>query len=115
MGVVGGIVRMWNVHPEMMCRRHLLGEHCEMHMFAGCIQKRKSINGYVEKGLVETGNIGKRHDSLAREMERRGYRHASPLRPPKCGIGGRVDSGKSARELRKRCRECRSRQSRPQT
>ena len=35
-------MRMWLVNPALLCRQHLLGEHVEMHMFAGHI-----LEGYV--------------------------------------------------------------------
>ena len=36
-------MRMWNVDPKLMCNKHLLGEHVEMHMFFGTIQKGISM------------------------------------------------------------------------
>ena len=102
-------MRMWNVDPGLMCRRHLLGEHVEMHMFVGAIRKGMPIKGYVERGLVETGNIGKRHDELAGEMEERGYAHNSPLADFSCESDGFVDVEKNLEELRSRCPECRER------
>ena len=34
---------MWNIKTEKMCNQHLLGEHVEMHMFVGTLNKNKSI------------------------------------------------------------------------
>jgi hypothetical protein len=71
---------MWNIPPEVMCNKHLLGEHVEMHLIVGTILKGKSIKGYIEKGLVETDNIRKRHDELVHEMIfHRQMNHNSPL------------------------------------
>lgn len=108
----GKIMRMWNIQPKLLCRRHLLGEHVEMHMFAGCVSKGKSLVGYIEKGLVEIGNIINRHDELALEMVRRGYKHNSKCqhRDAIQVIEGRVYVGESLRELAHRCPECRLRQ-----
>ncbi len=47
-------MRMWNVLPEYLCRKHLLGEHVEMHMFVGTIKRGVSLNGYIKNKLVET-------------------------------------------------------------
>lgn len=102
-------MRMWNVDPRLMCREHLLGEHLEMHMFAGAIRKGSSVRGYIENGLVETGNIKGRHDELVTEMERRGYKHNSPLEDPCCEENGFVDGEKNLGELKSRCPECRER------
>ena len=103
-------MRMWNVPPEMMCRRHLLGEHLEMHMFAGAIKCGRSLKGYLEKGLVETGNISARHDELAAEMQRRGYRHNSPLEGFVIVVSvGSVNTERSIAELCRRCPHCKKR------
>jgi hypothetical protein len=77
-----------------------------MHMFVGTLRRGKNIDGYIAKGLVVTGNIRARHDELAAEITRRGYRHRSPLvfRPP--FSRGRVDVKKNLRELSRRCAEC---------
>ena len=45
-------MRMWMVPPSKMCRKHLLGEHVELHMIAACLRLGKSIRGYVETGLI---------------------------------------------------------------
>jgi hypothetical protein len=101
-------MRMWKVNPELMCNQHLLGEHVEMHMFVGTLNKRKSILGYLEKGLVEVHNIRKRHDELASEMKRRKFRHNSPLPKFKYKKTGKVDSKANIQELKKRCKKCRN-------
>lgn len=102
-------MRMWKVPPKCLCRNHLLGEHAEMHMYAGAIRKKRSIRGHIEKGQVETHSIKPRHDALAKEMERRGYRHNSPLRFHTKRRAGKVDVQGNLRELARRCRECRKR------
>ena len=102
-------MRMWNVKPEYLCRKHLLGEHVETHMFVGTINKGTSINGYVEKGLVEVHNISKRHDELKDEMIQRGMNHNSDL--PICDLWeeGIIDVDNNIQELKRRCPECRQR------
>jgi hypothetical protein len=37
---------MWMVDPRQMCRQHLLGEHNELHMFAGTMRKGIGLAGY---------------------------------------------------------------------
>ena len=100
---------MWRVTPTKMCDRHLLGEHAEMHMFIGTINRGKSIKGFLEKKLVEVHHIRERHDRLVREMEKRGMNHKSLLPQYKEVNLGRVDIRKNEKELKKRCRECRKR------
>jgi hypothetical protein len=98
-------MRMWNVNPRIMCRNHLLGEHLEMHMFVGCLNKGKSIEGYLD-GLLEIHNLKKRHRELVKEMGRRGYNHNSPLPKFKVKKRGKINSKKSRKELLKRCKKC---------
>ena len=69
---------MWNVDPRLLCQRHLLGEHKELHMFVGAVQKGRSVAGFLY-GLVDPHLVLVRHNELVGEMRRRGYRHDSPL------------------------------------
>lgn len=102
-------MRMWNVDPRILCRVHLLGEHVEMHMFLGAYRKNTNLSGYLRKGLVELHNIKERHDALAFEMLRRGYKHDSPMLKVDIQVAGRVDLAKSYKELNARCEHCRAR------
>ncbi len=98
---------MWKVDPKRMCDRHLLGEHNEIHMFIGCLLSGKSIAGYISKGLVEVHSLRTRHDELVREMQRRGFRHFSPLPDFEEFSAGLVDVRANEEELRRRCSRCR--------
>lgn len=100
-------MRMWNIKPESMCRKHLLGEHVEMHMFVGTIKRGKSIQGYLDNQLVETGKIKKRHNALVKEMLKRGYNHNSPLNDEFIEAGY-ADAEANEVELLRRCSDCRS-------
>lgn len=100
---------MWNVDVKKMCKNHLLGEHLEMHMFAGCLKKGKNLHGYINNNLVEIHNIKKRHAALVKEMIKRKYSHNSPLESFKVFKEGKVDSKKNLKELKKRCVNCRKR------
>ena len=72
-------MRMWMVNPAVMCNRHLLGEHVECHMFAGHLNLRKSVTGYIKNNLFQPESLKERHDQLVLEMQRRGMNHNSPL------------------------------------
>jgi hypothetical protein len=103
-------MRMWNVSPELMCRKHLLGEHAEMHMFLGVLSLGKRLDGYISSGLVEIHNIKRRHDELAQEMVRREYCHNSPINDPSLFARvGFVEAERSYEELQSRYAECRRR------
>jgi hypothetical protein len=78
-------------------------------MYAGAIIKKRSIKGHIEKGQVETHNIKKRHDELAKEMLKRGYNHNSPLKFQTKRKEGKINSKANLKELSRRCKECRKR------
>jgi hypothetical protein len=99
---------MWMVDVKCLCRKHLLGEHQEMHSFTGTIKKGISIKGYLKNGLIETHNLKKRHDELANEMTRRGYNHKSELEDLNLNPNGCVNSEENIQELIRRCPDCRS-------
>lgn len=99
-------MRMWSVDPRVMCTKHLLGEHVEMHMFVGTIRRGISMQGYIDNGLVETERIKARHDELAAEMLRRGMKHQSPMIDEVVIADGVVDVEANLRELARRCPEC---------
>jgi|GEM_PF-568917 len=77
-------MRMWMLPPETMCRKHLLGEHVELHMLLGSLRRGKNIDGFLAGKLVDPRRMFRRHEELVLEMERRGYRHASPLDEAEC-------------------------------
>lgn len=93
-----------------MCSRHLLGEHVELHMLVGTLQRKRSIAGFIAKGLLEVHSVRKRHEALVAEMVRRGMKHRSPLPPIRLGKMGRVDRASNLRELARRCSQCRAAQ-----
>jgi hypothetical protein len=100
-------MRMWMVDPRLMCRKHLLGEHVELHMLTASLRRGISLQGFFDNKLIEVHNVEKRHEQLVREMKRRGFNHASPLlRSPK-KRAGRVDRRANLVELARRCRHCR--------
>ena len=73
-------MKMWMVNPRLMCDKHLLGEHGELHKFMPSWGKQHSITG--REGAIEPRAYVQRHDDLAHEMTRRGMSHKSPIRPP---------------------------------
>lgn len=106
-------MRMWMVNPKIMCRLHLLGEHAEIHMFVGAINRGYSVKGYLTKGLLEIQSLYKRHEELVKEMKRRGYKHRSEIdeiwkHAERLGV---VDKEKNLRQLIDRCSSCRQRYS----
>ena len=107
-------MRMWMVKPKIMCNRHLLGEHVELHMFVGTFKRKTSLEGYVKNNCLEFRSVSKRHKQLVKEMNKRGMNHKSPLEEvvtkyPKHIINSKVDVNSSLNDLIGRCKECRKR------
>jgi len=99
-------MRMWLINSKKLCRQHLLGEHLEMHMFKGTIERGKSMFGYLQNNLVILGMIKKRHDELVKEMINRGYNHKSQLNEFNEGKGGKVNIKNNIIELKRKCKDC---------
>lgn len=102
------------VDPKYLCRKHLLGEHLEMHMFVGTLKKKISIKGYLENNLLEPLSLETRHNDLASEMHRRGMNHKTPLLSVNDYIKHltenelihKIDKSKAMNDLITRCEEC---------
>jgi len=111
-------MRMWMVEPTKMCRKHLMGEHVEIHMLIGSMRRGKSIKGFIDNGLLEISSVYKRHSDLVSEMIKRGYNHKSELNELevkqliskyKQYENIKVNRKTSYNELIGRCNECKER------
>jgi hypothetical protein len=98
--------------PQIMCRKHLLGEHVELHMVSAWLLRGKRIDGWIEGNCLEPLSIGKRHKALAVELARRGYKHRSPLRQPRIlktqHPSAKIKKKEAYQELLKRCPACKA-------
>lgn len=77
-------MRIWDVKPACLCRKHLLGEHRELHGLWNIYTKHKGRGGYAhhpetKRWQGKLAALYVRHEALVREMTRRGYQHHSPL------------------------------------
>ncbi len=106
-------MRQWFVPTRIMCRKHLLGEHVEHHMFVGSINKGIDVCTYVRTKLLIPRLLTTRHSYLVQEMIRRRHRHDSPL-PLIQAKRGEMNWGipnwrimDNVAELHRRCAECR--------
>lgn len=110
-------MRMWMVDEKVLCRKHLLGEHVELHMLVGHLSRGRHVRGYVENNCIELESVQSRHEALAREIVGRGYTHKSQLRFESQHVDhltefellSRVDRAASLADLIGRCPECRAR------
>lgn len=77
-------MRIWDIHPEDLCRKHLLGEHRELHGLWNILTKHGGVGGYshhpeTKRWAGKEHALYKRHDALVNEMKKRKYNHQSPL------------------------------------
>jgi hypothetical protein len=75
-------LRIWDVAPRELCAPHLLGEHRELHGLWNILtQDKRGYRAHPETRRWEgrLAALYARHEALVVEMQRRGYRHASPL------------------------------------
>jgi len=107
---------MWMVKPKFLCRKHLLGEHGELHKHRPSFIKKHSMTGRIHPiVLIQIASMKKRHDELAEEMLRRGYNHKSPYEQPDTSYlpieeqNAKVDLQYNLKDLSERCEECRNR------
>jgi hypothetical protein len=85
----------------------------ELHMLLGSLRRGKNIEGFLSGGLVDPQRIFVRHQELAAEMTRRGFKHNSPIDEHECAIlaagyadCAAVDTAANAHDLRQRCPDC---------
>ena len=106
-------MRMWMINPKLLCRKHLLGEHGELHKHRSLFVKGHSIAGRL--GQIEPRAMERRHNQLAREMVRRGFKHQSPFVQPDLSYlpatdrNGKVSKTESLFLLVDRCQDCKAR------
>jgi hypothetical protein len=77
-------MRIWDLPPARLCRQHLLGEHAELHALWAILTGNKKGYARHPETLRWQGKLRalyRRHEAQVAEMERRGWRHRSPLDP----------------------------------
>lgn len=100
------------VHPKLLCRKHLLGEHGEIHKHRHNFEKKHSIKNRILKGQIEPASMKSRHDELAEEMLKRGYKHNSNYEMPDISYlsdeerNFKVNINVSLFDLSFRCEDC---------
>lgn len=75
-------MRIWDIDQRELCRKHLLGEHRELHAVWNILTKEKKGYSNHPETVRWKGKLAalyKRHEELVEEMEKRGYNHKSPL------------------------------------
>ena len=75
-------MRIWDLDPEKLCRNHLLGEHRELHALWSILSESKkgySKHPETKRWVGKLKALYNRHELLIKAMEKRGYKHLSPL------------------------------------
>lgn len=75
-------MRIWDIDPKLLCRKHLLGEHRELHAIWNILKHGKK--GYInhpetKRWVGKLPALRTRHELLVEEMTRRGYVHETSL------------------------------------
>jgi DNA-binding winged helix-turn-helix (wHTH) protein len=75
-------MRIWDLPPEKLCKKHLLGEHSELHAIWSIItnvKKGYSFHPEVTRWKGKLKALYIKHEEIVNEMKKRGYKHNSPL------------------------------------
>ena len=103
-------MRMWMLSPKLMCKKHIAGEHGEIHKHLPSLYKGIKIDGrYANIVQIQLNALQSRHDELAQYLN-----HNSPLKinmeliknnyPEYFYID--VDIEFNKQDLIKRCEQC---------
>jgi hypothetical protein len=75
-------MRIWDIHPKLLCRKHLAAEHRELHGLWNILVHDKKGYRHHPETLRWEGKLAAlyaRHEKLVSEMQRRGWSHKTPL------------------------------------
>jgi hypothetical protein len=77
-------MRIWDIEPKYLCRKHLLAEHRELHGLWNILTIHGGKGGYAHhpetiRWIEKTTALYNRHELLVQEFTIRGYRHLTPL------------------------------------
>ena len=68
-------MRMWMLSPKLMCKKHISGEHGEIHKHLSSLYKGIKIDGrYAHIAQIQLNALQSRHDQLAQFLN-----HKSPI------------------------------------
>lgn len=109
-------MRMWGVNPIILCNKHLLGEHGEIHKHRHNFVKQHKITKRIYPVVqIESENMEIRHNELVNEMLRRKFNHQSPYSLPDLSYlsdnerYAKIDVNNSIDDLINRCNDCNER------
>lgn len=108
------------IDPVLLCMKHLLGEHGEIHKHRHNFVKGHSIKGRIEGNAVEPMSMKRRHDDLEAEIVKRAIEAGrkppcSPFEQPDLSTYSeeyrnyKIDAEAARELLLERCEDCRKR------
>jgi len=104
------------IEPELLCNKHLIGEHGEIHKHKHNFVKKHNISGRIRPVVqIEPSSMKTRHDEIAIEMLKRGMNHKSDYDQPDISYlskdlrFAKVDIEVSKKDLIERCQDCKNR------
>ena len=77
-------MRIWDIAPHRLCRKHLVAEHAEIHAAWSVLTTEKqayAAHPEVRRWRGRLHALYRRHGLVATEMARRGFAHRSDLQP----------------------------------
>ena len=103
-------MRMWMLNITIMCKKHISGEHSEIHKHRKDFEREYSIKGRIEpQVLIQPKDMKNRHDKLAKALNHKSvYTQPDLQNYPTYQKEAKVDKWKSLVELYRRCENCRS-------
>lgn len=89
-------MRVWDIHPKYLCRKHLLAEHRELHGLWNILTIHKAKGGYSRhpetlRWVGKQKALYLRHEKLIEEFFKRGYKHRTPL-DKRLAVGSNIQS-----------------------
>lgn len=102
-------MRMWMVDPKLLCNKHLLGEHGEIHKHKHNFVKKHNMFGRLKSpSQIDPQAMEVRHNELAQEMLIRGMNHKSPYLQPDVSYlpKANIDINFNLKDLSNRCENC---------
>jgi len=75
-------MRIWDISPRLLCQKHLIAEHRELHaVYSVILNSKKGYSKHPEtlRWYGKLPALYKRHELLVSEMKKRNYKHKSPL------------------------------------
>ena len=108
-------MRMWMVNPKLLCQRHLLSEHCDIHRFISSVRVGHDVRRCLIRAMIDPSKVYQRHAELEEEIAERGGRLNSPLLASECNAYAKwygsttINISRSLSDLSNCCIDCQSR------